>query len=237
MPAPSSNSYYVPGCWVYQESRYFWRPGVWVPYRPGWVWVPARYVWTTCGYVFVDGYWDYPLDGRGLLFAPVYVSRPAFAGWSYTPRFVVSTNFLLGALFVLRTEGTPKEKVADVTEEAAPPSPPPKPAPSMTRESRSMPASVASRTNTCTWRRAVLGLTDAGIPAYISDTAGTYLCNQTLYTTLHAVAGMVTPPRVGFLHVPLLPAMVAASGLDQPSMDFLVMQRAVHLTLEVLAAD
>ena len=80
-------------------------------------------------------------------------------------------------------------------------------------------------------------LTDAGIPAYISDTAGTYLCNQTLYTTLHAVAGMVTPPRVGFLHVPLLPAMVAASGLDQPSMDFLVMQRAVHLTLEVLAAD
>ena len=86
--------------------------------------------------------------------------------------------------------------------------------------------------------RAILArLVDAGIPAYISDTAGTYLCNQTLYTTLHAVAGTVTPPRVGFLHVPLLPAMVAASGLDQPSMDLSVMKRALHLTLEVIAAD
>ena len=80
-------------------------------------------------------------------------------------------------------------------------------------------------------------LTDAGIPAYISDTAGTYLCNQTLYTTLHAVAGMPSPPRVGFLHVPLLPSMVASSGLDQPSMDLSVMQRALRIALEVIAAS
>jgi pyroglutamyl-peptidase len=79
-------------------------------------------------------------------------------------------------------------------------------------------------------------LTEAGIPAYVSDTAGTYLCNQTLYTTLHAVAGMPAPPRVGFLHVPLLPSMVAASGLDEPSMDLAVMRRAVEIALEVIAA-
>ena len=85
--------------------------------------------------------------------------------------------------------------------------------------------------------RAILArLTDAGIPAYISDTAGTYLCNQTLYTTLHAVTGRADPPRVGFMHVPLLPAMVAASGLDQPSMELGLMRRAVELALEVLAA-
>jgi pyroglutamyl-peptidase len=85
--------------------------------------------------------------------------------------------------------------------------------------------------------RAILArLTDAGIPAYISDTAGTYLCNQTLYATLHAVAGTAAPPRVGFLHVPLLPSMVAATGLDQPSMDLPLMRRAVHLALEVIAA-
>jgi len=84
--------------------------------------------------------------------------------------------------------------------------------------------------------RAILArLTDAGIPAYLSDTAGTYLCNQTLYTTLHAVATMPAPPRVGFVHMPLLPSMVAASGLDQPSMDFAVMRRAIDIALEVLA--
>jgi pyroglutamyl-peptidase len=84
-------------------------------------------------------------------------------------------------------------------------------------------------------RAIVERLTEAGIPAYVSDTAGTYLCNQTLYTTLHAVAALVDPPRVGFLHVPLLPSMVAASGLDHPSMDLPLMRRAVEIALEVLA--
>jgi pyroglutamyl-peptidase len=76
----------------------------------------------------------------------------------------------------------------------------------------------------------------AGIPAYVSDTAGTYLCNQTLYTTLHALAGEATCPRVGFIHVPLLPAMVAATGVDAPSMDLPLMRRGVEIALDVIAA-
>jgi pyroglutamyl-peptidase len=37
--------------------------------------------------------------------------------------------------------------------------------------------------------RAILdALTAEGIPAYLSGSAGTYLCNQTMYTTLHAIA-------------------------------------------------
>ena len=79
-------------------------------------------------------------------------------------------------------------------------------------------------------------LTDAGIPAYISDTAGTYLCNQTLYTTLHLVSAMRTKPLVGFIHKPLSPAMVAASGVDQSSMDLPLMRRAVDVTLEALSS-
>jgi pyroglutamyl-peptidase len=79
-------------------------------------------------------------------------------------------------------------------------------------------------------------LVEAGIPAYVSDTAGTYLCNQTLYTTLHAIATVASPPRVGFIHVPLLPSMVAAAGLDEPSMDLPLMRRAVEIALAVIAA-
>src|SRR5216110_3181183 len=79
-------------------------------------------------------------------------------------------------------------------------------------------------------------LTAEGIPAYLSNTAGTYLCNQTLYTTLHAVRAQPDPPKVGFLHVPLLPAMVAATGLEQPSMDFPLMLRAVEVALGVVAS-
>jgi pyroglutamyl-peptidase len=81
----------------------------------------------------------------------------------------------------------------------------------------------------------VKALVDEGIPAYTSNTAGTYLCNQTLYWTLHAVRNMLRPPRVGFIHFPLLPAMVAATGLEQASMDFPLMLRAVETVLGVIA--
>jgi pyroglutamyl-peptidase len=80
-------------------------------------------------------------------------------------------------------------------------------------------------------------LTAEGVPAYISNTAGTYLCNQTMYGTLHAIGGGSDLPRAGLVHVPSLPSMVAASGLDEPSMDFGLMLRAVHVILDVVAAD
>ncbi len=81
----------------------------------------------------------------------------------------------------------------------------------------------------------VEALTREGIPAYLSNTAGTYLCNQTLYATLHAVARERWRAQVGFMHVPLSPPMVAASGLDQPSLDPGLGVRAVEVALAVTA--
>ena len=74
-----------------------------------------------------------------------------------------------------------------------------------------------------------------GLPAYVSNTAGTYLCNQTLYGTLHRLAARGHRARAGFIHLPLLPAMVAASGLEQPSMDAALMVRAVEIAVGVVA--
>ncbi len=81
----------------------------------------------------------------------------------------------------------------------------------------------------------VAALLAEGIPAYVSNTAGTYLCNQTLYGTLHLLAQRRHPARGGFIHLPLLPAMVAASGLEQPSMDAGLMVRAVETALGSVA--
>ena len=78
-------------------------------------------------------------------------------------------------------------------------------------------------------------LTREGIPAYLSSTAGTFLCNQTLYATLHALATSSGRALAGFMHVPLSPAMVAASGLEQPSMDPAIGVRAVETALRVIA--
>jgi len=74
-----------------------------------------------------------------------------------------------------------------------------------------------------------------GIPAYLSNTAGTFLCNQTLYATLHEIERRGLAARAGFLHLPLSPEMVAASGLDQPSLDVALARRAVETALGVVA--
>jgi pyroglutamyl-peptidase len=80
-------------------------------------------------------------------------------------------------------------------------------------------------------------LTAEGIPAYVSNTAGTFLCNQTLYTTLHELAMRELTARAGFVHLPLLPVMVAASGTDQPSMDLPLMLRGVETVLRIVAKN
>ena len=46
-------------------------------------------------------------------------------------------------------------------------------------------------------------ITAAGLPGKISNTAGTFVCNDTLFRLLHRYAG--TPVRAGFVHVPWLP--------------------------------
>ena len=43
----------------------------------------------------------------------------------------------------------------------------------------------------------------AGLPGKVSNTAGTFVCNDTLYTLLHHYDG--TAVRAGFIHVPFLP--------------------------------
>ena len=101
-PAPSENSAYIPGTWLYQANRYAWQPGYWTTHQPGWVWMSACYKWTPGGHVFVKGYWDRPLAERGLLFAPVRFAPKVIArrDFSYRPSFVVRPDFLLGSLFV-----------------------------------------------------------------------------------------------------------------------------------------
>lgn len=99
--APSENHVWLPGTWRYHQTRYVWQPGSWVLAQPDYVWVPARYIWCPSGYIFVDSYRDYPLERRGVLFAPVYYRAPIFARphYYYTPSVVISTSILTVHLF------------------------------------------------------------------------------------------------------------------------------------------
>ena len=49
----------------------------------------------------------------------------------------------------------------------------------------------------------IAAINEAGLPGAISNTAGTFVCNDVLYSLLHHYA--CTPVRCGFIHVPWLP--------------------------------
>jgi hypothetical protein len=100
-PPPGDDSMYIPGTWLYRDGRFVWQPGYWSAVQPGRVWVPPRYLWTPAGYVFVNGYWDWPFEDRGLVFAPVYFNQPLWnqPGWAYRPSYVVNWGALTGSLF------------------------------------------------------------------------------------------------------------------------------------------
>lgn len=100
--APSADETWLPGCWVWQNGRYAWRPGFWAPVQPNWVWIPAHYVWAPRGYVFVDGYWDYTIGRRGVLFAPVYFDAGVYGqpGFSYSPSTVIDLGVFADQLFL-----------------------------------------------------------------------------------------------------------------------------------------
>jgi len=84
-------------------------------------------------------------------------------------------------------------------------------------------------------RDMLAALTAEGIPAMISNTAGTYLCNDISYTTLHALERRALAIPTGFIHLPFLPSMVTAHDLEEPSMDVAMMTRAVEIVLSRIA--
>ena len=99
--APSLDHSWLPGCWIWQQNRYAWQPGYWAPMQPDWDWVPAHYACSPRGYVFVNGYYDYSVSRRGVLFAPVYLNSGIYSqpGYSYSPSTVIDLRLFTAHLF------------------------------------------------------------------------------------------------------------------------------------------
>jgi pyroglutamyl-peptidase len=86
-------------------------------------------------------------------------------------------------------------------------------------------------------KRAVAALRQAGLPAIVSNTAGTFVCNHIFYGLMHLVASRRLPARGGFLHVPSLPEQAAGlAGIQVPSMALDDIVRGIEIILRVAAA-
>ena len=63
----------------------------------------------------------------------------------------------------------------------------------------------------------VAAMAKAGVPAEISNTAGTFVCNHLIYGVLHHIATDMKATRAGFVHVPFLESQVV-DKVDTASM-------------------
>src|SRR6478735_457348 len=63
----------------------------------------------------------------------------------------------------------------------------------------------------------VTAMRGAGIPARVSNTAGTYVCNHIMYQALYMIEHEFAGKRAGFVHVPYSPQQVVNQP-PQPSM-------------------
>lgn len=70
-------------------------------------------------------------------------------------------------------------------------------------------------------------LKECNIPANISLTAGSYVCNDTLYRLLYYIKKQHLSTKAGFIHVPYATEQVLEKGSLVPSMELSTMTRAL----------
>lgn len=75
---------------------------------------------------------------------------------------------------------------------------------------------------------------ERGIPSYVSNSAGTYLCNQTFYLACHLAASRSI--AAGLVHIPLSSANAAVMLATIPSMAFDQLRDAVLAAVSVSAS-
>lgn len=75
----------------------------------------------------------------------------------------------------------------------------------------------------------------AGVPAKVSNSAGTFVCNHLFYGLMHHLAAEGGIRRGGFIHVPYLPEQAARLG-GQPSMALETVIRGLEAAMAAIAA-
>ncbi len=86
-------------------------------------------------------------------------------------------------------------------------------------------------------RAMVRAMRDVGIPADVSDAAGTFCCNRPMYGILHHIAVEGLAVRAGWVHLPHLPEVaVLDHDLGAPSMSVETSAAGVRAGLAAIAA-
>ena len=79
-------------------------------------------------------------------------------------------------------------------------------------------------------KRIVKAIREAGIPAEVSNTAGTFVCNHIMYQALFAATKAVKPFKAGFMHIPFIPEQTT----DKPSLSLDKSTKALQIAIETI---
>lgn len=94
---------------------------------------------------------------------------------------------------------------------------------------------AAAHFSTLPVKACVAELRKAGLPAAVSNSAGTFVCNHVFYCTMDMAQRHPSRFRGGFLHIPYLPEQAARLG-GAPSMALDDVVRGIEIVLAVSAA-
>ena len=75
----------------------------------------------------------------------------------------------------------------------------------------------------------------AGIPAGVSNTAGTFVCNHLMYGVLYTLEKKYHGVRGGFMHVPFAPSQVIGRSAATPSMSIQDMVTGIEAAIRAIA--
>lgn len=76
-------------------------------------------------------------------------------------------------------------------------------------------------------------MNESGIPAALSYTAGTYVCNDVMYSMLHVLATKYPNARGAFMHVPFATEQATKQPVNTASLPIEVMARGLEVALAV----
>ena len=82
----------------------------------------------------------------------------------------------------------------------------------------------------------VASMRNAGIPASVSNTAGTFVCNHLMYGVLYTLAKKYPGVRGGFMHVPFIPEQVV-SRANTPSMALFDIVKGIEAAITAIAEN
>jgi len=76
-----------------------------------------------------------------------------------------------------------------------------------------------------------------GIPATVSYTAGSYVCNFIMYCVLHSIATKHNGIRAGFIHVPFMPSQGIGKPVNTPTMSIESIATAITAAVEAVVEN